>query len=199
MTYTILDCEKAYQQYPRTFVIPTKQEIEALQIGDFVKLIFRLAAPLADNCQGERVWVEITKIAENGFYGTLCSVPHVITELKENDTIFFSANQIATIYGKTGFDETKLALITKYALERHEINWAFYDDDRMDEQDSGWQLFYGGEDDEYLDDPENVKLVSLEYVLSFEPRLEKVFLSDGDGFRYDEKMNAFVEDTDELE
>lgn len=199
MAYTILDCEMEYQKFPRTFVIPTKQEIQALQIGDFVRLIFRMTAPLENGCQGERLWVEITQITGNGFQGLLRSIPKVIMELSEKETICFTANQIATIYAETNLDETKLAMITKYALERREVNWAFYDDDRMDVQDSGWQLFYGGENEEYLDDPENVKLVSLEYVLSFEPRLEKVFLSDGAGYRYDEDKNEFVEDTDEQE
>ena len=62
------------------------------------------------------------------------------------------------------------------------------------ENDSGWQLFYGDETEEYLDEPGNVTSIRLSDVLAFEPRLEEVFGSTaGTAFEWDESAIRFTE------
>jgi hypothetical protein len=62
------------------------------------------------------------------------------------------------------------------------------------ENDSGWQLFYGDETEEYLDEPGNVMSIRLSDVLAFEPRLEEVFGSTaGTALEWDESAIRFTE------
>lgn len=78
-------------------------------------------------------------------------------------------------------------------MEKREINWLIRTQDADNEQDSGWQLFYGDEDDDYLDHSENAEIISLEAVLSFEPLLENVFGQDGNAYEYSKKENTYAE------
>ncbi|MHC1683044.1 MAG: DUF2185 domain-containing protein [Clostridiaceae bacterium] len=101
---------------------------------------------------------------------------------------------MAGIYGgQSPFDEKLFAIITQKALDNRQINWVVRTDDLENEQDSGWQLFYGDESDQYLEDACNAKLISLEQVLSFEPLLESVFSSHGYAYEYSELDNKFIE------
>lgn len=182
------------KQFPRTFLIPAKKEIDNLKIGTLVKLIFVMKKPLENGCHAERMWVKITSIKSGNFTGVLNNDPYYLKSIRCGDTITFKAENIAAIYVEgTPFDEKLFAIITKRALESRQINWIVRTDDLNNEQDSGWQLFYGDETPEYLDDASNSAIVSLENVLSFEPLLEAVFSSSGNAYEYSECDNKFVE------
>jgi hypothetical protein len=91
-------------------------------------------------------------------------------------------------------DTTKKAIITRLALEKKEVNWVLRDEPN-NPQDSGWQLFYGNEDDAYLDDPSNAAIISLEAALSFSPQLAQVLSSQGKAFDWSEEKKMYVENT----
>lgn len=84
------------------------------------------------------------------------------------------------------------AIITLKAMENQKINWALLDKPLNDE-DSGWQLYYGDEDEEYLDNYDNSTLITLENVLLFEPKLKKAFESNHNAYEWDEASADFVE------
>jgi hypothetical protein len=92
------------------------------------------------------------------------------------------------------FDKTKKAIITKRALEHKEINWVLKDEPN-NPQDSGWQLFYGNEDDAYLDNSSNANIITLEAALSISPQLDQVFSSDGKTFDWNDEKKRYVENT----
>lgn len=182
------------RQLPRTFLIPTKAEIEKLEKDGLVKLIFVMEKPQENGCRAEKMWVKIINNQNGIFTGILDNEPYYLKSIKSGDIVTFKTENIAGIYGgESSLNEKLLAIITKKALEERQINWVVRTDDLNNDQDSGWQLFYGDESPEYLDDSSNSSIVSLEYILSFEPLLENVFNSYGYAYEYSARANKFVE------
>lgn len=185
---------KTNKQFPRKFIIPTLEEMDKLDIGNLVKLIFVMERAQKDGCRAERMWVKIVNKHEESFTGILVNEPHYLKSVRFGDTITFKMENIACIYGgKLAFNENLFAIITNKALEKKEINWVVRTDDLNNEQDSGWQLFYGDESEQYLADSSNAEIISLEQVLSFEPLLESVFSSSGYSYEYSPKDNKYIE------
>ncbi len=192
--FTLHNVFDEHNENPRTFLIPDKEEIDELEVGDLVKLIFFMNELAEDGCEAERMWVTITEHQGNDFKGVLDNTPFYIKSIREGDIINFKSQHIATIYGgECSFNEEQFALISNRALENREINYAFRTDDIDNDEDSGWQLFFGDEDDEYCNDSDHISLVKLEEVLSFEPLLEEVFASDWEQCEYSQKDNKFIE------
>jgi hypothetical protein len=46
-----------------------------------------------------------------------------------------------------------------------------YREERMDKEDSGWRFLSGTETDEYLDDPDNSKALSVNLVANYDPAI----------------------------
>ncbi len=69
------------------------------------------------------------------------------------------------------------ALISKRAMEPDQrVGWLYRESpDRAG--DSGWRVFVGDEDDSYVEDPENISLISLESLVDKDPQLVKVLAS----------------------
>lgn len=191
--YILEDVALINKQYPRTFLIPSQEEIAALCQGMLVKLVF-LLEEAEDECRAERMWVEITERQGDAFSGILTNDPRYIKTIEAGDTISFGSKHIAAIYitGEAPFDEKQFAIISKRALENRQINQVVRTDDLVNEQDSGWQFFFGDEDGEYLENSDNASIVLLEDVLSFEPLLEKILGEKGDYYEYSEQKNEFV-------
>ncbi len=88
MKNQLVDCRLRNLQHPLTFHIPTLEQIEALQPGDFVKLIFE---------DRERMWVKITSREGDEFTGVLNNDP-VIVDMKCGDKVLFYSRHIASIW-----------------------------------------------------------------------------------------------------
>jgi hypothetical protein len=192
-TFEFEDAIEVNKQEPRHFLIPASKEIAKLAIGNLVKLIFILKFKPEDGCRAERMWVEISEINGNSFKGILTNKPYYITELTTGSAVSFEKRHIAAIYYKqpSDIDEEKFAIITLRAMEMREVNWTLRDVP-ADELDSGWQLFYGDEDEKYLNDAANTRLMRLSEIMAFEPLLEIVFRSDWEAAEYNGEKNAFV-------
>lgn len=191
-SYYLEDITIEHKRNPRIFMKPTVEELDGLKIGEMVRLLFVFNFTAEDNCRAERMWVEISEINGDQFKGYLTNQPIYIKDLQLGEIVEFKRNNIATIIVKALFDEKKMAIITRRALQQRTINWILRDEP-CNEQDSGWQLFYGDEDQDYVDNADNSVLISLDKVLDFEPRLEKVFASDHIAFEWDEEEIGFVE------
>lgn len=179
----------------RHFLKPSDDEIKQLAVGDIVKLNFLISKELENGCRAERMWVEIQEIDNDSFVGVLTNQPAFINTINAGDTINFSKDNIATVIVKNNpFDFSKMAVISNKAIENREINWAIRSDELNDEQDSGWSLFFGDEDDDYLNDYHNVTIISLENAMQIEPLLENVFTQNGEAYVFDRSLNMFVED-----
>lgn len=191
--YKLQNVVETNREFPRTFLIPEDQHISSIEVGSLVKLIFIMKETAEDGCRAERMWVRIQKIQGNSYIGVLDNDPYYLKTVKAGTEIKFCRKHIAEIYvSDIGFDEEKIAILTKRAFDERQINWVVRSVDLYNEQDSGWQLFYGDEDDEYLNEPSNSMVVSLKNVLTFEPLLEEVFRSNGSSYEYDSKKNCFV-------
>ncbi|MEI0747622.1 DUF2314 domain-containing protein [Brachyspira pulli] len=85
------------KEYPDTFEIHSKKEIESLKVNDLVKLIF---VEENDNPETmpERMWVKIIKINKDNFIGILDNDPYYIESVKYGDEIVFKIENIIDIY-----------------------------------------------------------------------------------------------------
>lgn len=191
MTYHLQDIEKSHELNPRTFLRPSDIEIEQLKVGDLVRLFFVLEFQSEDNCRAERMWVEIKEIDSHNFSGYLTNQPRYIKEIQIGDIVKFKKNNIATVLTEPLFDETQKAIITQKALVNRRVDWVLRSEERHHETDSGWQLYFGDETQEYLDS-EKPLLVPLSQVLSFEPRLEKVFSGSGNQYEWNEESCDYI-------
>ncbi len=196
--YVLEDVVKKNSENPRKFIIPTVDEIDNLKVGNSVRLIFAMQTPQDDGCSAERMWLTITEIKGDRFLGKLENAPYYLKSIKCGDIIDFRKANIATVIvkGTPKFDEQQLVFISKRAVENREINWIVRTDDLCGEKDSGWQLFYGDEDDEYLDDPSMIVQLTIEQVLLFEPLLEIPFIDRGYAYEYVDEIKMFVEADD---
>ncbi len=80
------------EQNPETFHIPSREEINDLEIGHFVKLIFNEVGEELS----ERMWVEIKDIWEGETYvGDLNNEPVIVPGIKFGDKVMFRAEHIA--------------------------------------------------------------------------------------------------------
>lgn len=160
------------KESPYTFYVPSKQIIDILNIGDIVKLIFVVETE-DDGYAGERMWVEITHRNGENFKGTLMNEPYNIHNLKFGQEILFQAEHICdTEYeDPTSSDwdyyfDTKVT-VSNDVLERREFNFMLRDNPK-DEQDSGWSVLSGYEEDEFLNNPDNLQYISLGVILNID-------------------------------
>lgn len=191
--YILKDAVLEHCEDPRHFPIPSEEDIRRIRIGDDIKLIFALSEPTEDGCRAERMWVRVLSMDGSHFVGELENEPYFITTIRAGDMVTFCDRNIASINEAPGIAFQKLALISRRAYDNREINWIVRDDELCDEDDSGWQLLYGDEDDAYLENyAETALLISLEQALQIEPLLEKPFSEKGHSYEYQEEANSFV-------
>ena len=97
--YELDDGEALSREYPDTFSIPDKEDRDSLQIGDTVKLVFRMEETKgSDDLAVERMWVEITAKHPTGYEGTLANQPAGSECLHHGQLIPFLACHIIDIY-----------------------------------------------------------------------------------------------------
>ncbi len=67
-----------------------------------------------------------------------------------------------------------MAVITKRAYNARHIGTLQFTEERFDNKDSGWRLFYGDEDDHVLDRMECFRLISLDEAVSILPTMKSI-------------------------
>ena len=85
------------KRYPKTFFIPSQEDIDKLKAGDCVKLIFVLKIRKKGDFYAERMWVQILTIHNGIFIGTLDNKPFCLKSIKHDDIVSFRAENIACI------------------------------------------------------------------------------------------------------
>ena len=96
-SWSLDDVELRNLIYPHTFPIPSKSEINDLEVGDTVKLIFQFN-DIGIGITAERMWVQLTHILpEGGFKGFLDNNPVLIKDLKYRDKVEFKSSNIIDI------------------------------------------------------------------------------------------------------
>jgi len=172
------DVEKTARENPETFFIPPDTERKSQRVGNSVRLHFRLENPSTGEPQAERMWVTVTQ--ERGFLrpykGTLENTPVFIENLKQGAEITFKPCHIAQTIIKKGdprwIDCASLkALVSEMCSTKGECVRFLYRQPADGEEDSGWRMFTGHETEEYNDDPKNVRVVEVGYILDRDPSL----------------------------
>jgi len=73
------DGEQINREAPETFWIPDLAQRQNLNVGDFAKLIFRIAVE-GDEISVERMWVAVRERIPGGYMGILDNEPDAISE-----------------------------------------------------------------------------------------------------------------------
>jgi len=175
-SWKLTDSEKLAKENKYTFYKPSKEILKNLKVGNIVKLTFEFESSNLEHPGAERMWVEITEINEGKFKGTLDNHPFYLHELYADDEINFEYKHI--IDHDLGLSEPNL--VDKYYDRCFATNKVLYDnapinyiyreepmekDDERDYIDTGWRILSGDESDEYMEDIENISLVSIGSVL----------------------------------
>lgn len=91
--YLIEDCERMSKEKPEVFAVPPAEELESLEAGDYVKLVFQNF----DRSYGERMWVRISLREGGRFCGNLTEAPAFLSGIAHGDAILFESRHIANI------------------------------------------------------------------------------------------------------
>jgi len=176
------DVEETHRRYPDTFHLPSLEERRSLQVGRSVRLHFTFDKPELDNCRAERMWVTITETpGADEFRGALENAPVYIRTLAPGDVVSFRTCHIAQILIPKGdprwMDTTKKAIVSKRVFDSRRVGFLYREAPRNNE-DSGWIIFAGNEDDEFAGDSRNFHLVSLEDLLEVDESIEEILRSE---------------------
>jgi hypothetical protein len=137
----------------------------------------------------------VTITHEQGFWtsykGVLENQPAVIEDLKSGDEVTFKACHIAQTLIKKGDPRwiecaDLKAFVSEMCFAKDEFVRFLYREDPDRKEDSGWRMFTGHETQEYNDDPANVRLVDVGYMLSRDPSLLQP-LKEGIGAAFERK------------
>lgn len=92
--YSLINAEEQNKKYPETFHIPSREMVEAIKVGDIVKLGFE------ENEFVERMWVVVTAIEKGhmDFIGRLDNDPFEHKSVKCGDLVPFKAENIFNVW-----------------------------------------------------------------------------------------------------
>ncbi len=94
--FTLEDPRPIQADAPYTYQLPHPKRIDAVGIGDLVKLIFCPTSKAA-KWRAERMWVEVTEINGGRFSGTLANKPFELTGLMPGTKVSFQPWHITDV------------------------------------------------------------------------------------------------------
>ncbi|WP_281991673.1 immunity protein Imm33 domain-containing protein [Aquimarina aggregata] len=176
-SWRLTDSEELALENKYTFYKPSREITKNLKVGNIVKLTFEFDSSNSEHPSAERMWVQITEINEEKFKGILDNHPFYLHELYAGDEINFEHRHIIA----HDLELSEPNLVDKYYDRCFVTNKVLYDnapinyiyreepmkkDPERDYVDTGWRILSGDEPDEYMNNSENLSLVSLGAVLS---------------------------------
>lgn len=87
----------------------------------------------------------------------------------------------------------KGCFVTKRALDENNINYMYREEPYPDYPDSGWRFFVGDESEEYVDNPDNTKVCTLDTVCNISPDIMAYLYADA-GRRFGRQENGWEEE-----
>lgn len=170
--WRLADTQVLADQYPYTFHKPSPEAIARLRVGDLVKLMFEFDSEDPRAPAAERMWVLITDIHDDHrFRGSLENIPLYIKDLCAHDPVRFESRHIMGVQipdpvPSLADKYLPRCFVTRKVLHDGEpVGWLYREVPESDD-DSGWRILAGTEDQAYLDDPDNTVYVSLGAVLT---------------------------------
>ena len=206
-SWKLTDSEQLSKQHKYTFYKPSREITKNLKVGNIVKLTFEFDSSNSEHPSAERMWVEITEINGEKFKGELDNHPFYLHELYVGDELVFEHKHIID----HDLEMSEPNLVNKYYDRCFVTNKVLYDnapinyiyreepmekDEERDYVDTGWRILSGDESDEYMDDSENISLVSLGAVLSKDDSFIELLESDI-GTNFERNENGIFEKINE--
>lgn len=191
------DADKIQKENPYTFYKPSKEILDQLKPGDFARLIFEFDPQADDGCSAERMWVKIEERNCNGFQGALDNKPVYIKSLALGDIVAFKEQHIVDTNQKDLADAAlapfaKLCIATKSILEGDKVG-LLQRFDPNNEKDSGWCFSGINDTQHYLDNKENIQVVSIGVVLNRDDSFLNLLKSPaGTAYELNESTGEFV-------
>lgn len=197
------DASETQRSFPYTFFRTSDKTIGKLVAGDLVKLIF---LPEGESNGGERMWVSITEVTKDRFFGTVENDALNPRFPKYREVVEFEPKHIIMVdmKAKDDADEDNQPSYWERCFVSRKV---LYDGVRVgyifreapeDEMDSGWRIFAGDESEEYTADSENIFYVALGAVLNRDDSFLSLLESEtGSQFERDDATGEFRAVTDE--
>jgi uncharacterized protein YegJ (DUF2314 family) len=96
--YNFVNAQEMHKLHPKTFEVPSDEELNNIKIGDFVKIcIYGKLEPDFSDIDNERFWVEVTEINNDEIIGTVDN-ELVEVDLKYGEKIKFKKENIYSIW-----------------------------------------------------------------------------------------------------
>ena len=97
--YVLDECEERHEESPDNFYLPELSKRQNLEVGDLVKLIFRMEEKSEPkSLVVERMWVIVKDKIEEYFIGELDNDPYGNVFLSSKDQVVFQAKHVIQIY-----------------------------------------------------------------------------------------------------
>src|SRR6516165_8811745 len=93
-SWHLVDAAAIATANPYTFYKPSAEAIALCRPGNLVKLIFEFVSADPGAPRAERMWVQIVRVDDGRFSGTLANEPLFITDLKDGDAVEFDSRHI---------------------------------------------------------------------------------------------------------
>lgn len=176
-SWKLSNAEVIAKEYKYTFYKPSRSITDQLKVGNIAKAIFEFSSNNEDHPSAEGMWIQITEVKEDGFIGRLDNDPFYIHDLYAGDIIEFEHKHIVD----QDLDITEPNMVEKYInrcfvtsrvlYENHKVHYLYREepmekDPERGYEDTGWRIMAGDESDDYMDNSENIHLVSIGAVLT---------------------------------
>ena len=193
--YVLADGEELHRRNPRSFFSPSRSLRDSLHVGDLAKLLFTIIDPPEAGPSGERMWVEITERTPTGYVGVLINRPAAITTVHQGEPVHFGPENVISVPERWQLMEKKI-FVSRRSHERDVRPRYVYREDPDRERDSGWRALIGDESDEELDNPHNILLQPVGFLLDRWPELRPVFHTDpqNGAWSWDEPSRRYIRD-----
>jgi len=177
--WSLDDVEKTAKNNTQSFFVPRIEERRTQKAGDLVQLHFILEAEGEGLPRAERMWVEVTQPmnGQGQYSGILTSDPVQIRGIAPGDTIVFEPRHIASTLIRKGDPRwiecaDKKSFVSEMAFHKGEMLRFAYREKPDKEDDSGWRFFTGHESDDYTNNPQNIRICVIGWLLSFDPSID---------------------------
>ncbi len=176
-SWKLTNAEELARENKYTYYKPGRSLTNQLKVGNIVKVTFEFKTSNKTHPFAESMWIEITDITDGHFTGHLDNSPFYIHDLYAGDLIEFEHKHIID----HDLDVSEPNLVSKYInrcfvtskvlKDNHEVRYLYREeplekDPERHYEDTGWRILAGDETDEYMDNADNIHLVSLGAVLA---------------------------------
>nr|WP_300681103.1 DUF2185 domain-containing protein [Nocardioides sp.] len=196
--FVLGDAELRHAEAPRSFFIPSEVERRSLHVGDLAKLMFEVVDPADDMPSAERMWVEVTEVVDGAYVGHLANEPTVITTVAHGDLVRFGPEHIIQVPGDWDLLDKRAFVSLRSHADDLRPGYV-YREAPDDEGDSGWRALVGDETDEETNDPHNILIQPLGFLLDRWPELRPLLESEPDhgAWEWDNEAGLYIDVTTE--